>query len=250
MRKSVVFLGSKPIGYACLKHLIQMQSELNIRLSGILTNDNLRFNPGLSLLQLAQESNIPVFKDPDHIPPCDFLISVQYHQILKSHHIQRARLLAINLHMAPLPEYRGCNQFSFALLDQKKEFGTTLHVMDEKIDHGAILAEKRFPIPERCWVDELYQLTLDASMRLFEDSIAGILRGDIMGTPQEKLEGERGTQMHYRNEINAIKQIQLNWPEEQIDRHLRATFMPGFEPPFTYIQGEKIYLSRTWSKNG
>ncbi|MBK8684503.1 MAG: hypothetical protein IPN26_05660 [Bacteroidetes bacterium] len=75
----------------------------------------------------------------------DFLISVQYHQILNERHIQKARTLAINLHMAPLPEYRGCNQFSFAILDQYPEFGTTLHVMDERIDHGDILFEKDSP---------------------------------------------------------------------------------------------------------
>lgn len=250
MPKSVVFLGSKPIGYACLEHLIQKQNELSITLCGVLTNDNQRFDPELSLLKLAQDHHLPVIENPDQIPDCDFLISVQYHQILKKQHIEKARHLAINLHMAPLPEYRGCNQFSFALLDQKKEFGTTLHVMDERIDHGDILAEKRFPIPQRCWVETLYQLTHEASVQLFEEHIAGILGGEVTGIAQEHYLKARGSQLHYRNEINSIKHIQLDWPEEKIDRHIRATYMPGFEPPYTFIQGEKIYLSRTWSKNG
>ena len=65
--------------------------------------------------------------------------------------------------MAPLPEYRGCNQFSFAIVDGKKEFGTTLHKMEEGIDNGDIIAESRFDIPENCFVKELYELTYKTS---------------------------------------------------------------------------------------
>ena len=105
------------------------------------------------------------------MPNVDFIYSVQYHQILKKEDIQKAGIIALNLHMAPLPEYRGCNQFSFALLDNKKEFGTTIHQLDAQIDHGDLLFEKRFPIPENCWIEQLYSLTYDASLLLFKESL-------------------------------------------------------------------------------
>ena len=46
----------------------------------------------------------------------DIVLSVQYDQILRQCHIDKAGVIAINLHMAPLPEYRGCNQFFLPLL--------------------------------------------------------------------------------------------------------------------------------------
>ena len=246
-KQSVLFLGSKPIGYHCLNYLIQHQGALNIEIIGLLSNDNAAFDSSLSLKKLAQEHNIPFIAALNEMPVSDFLISVQYHEILKAHDIAKAKTLAINLHMAPLPEYRGCNQFSFAILDDKKEFGTTIHQMDARIDHGDIIAEKRFPIPTNCWVNDLYDLTYKASLTLFQENIANILSNQFSMKPQKDFESERGTSIHYRNEISDIKRIDLSWDKAKVERHIRATYMPGFEPPYTMIGNEKVYFSTTWN---
>ncbi len=247
-RQKILFLGSKPIGYYCLKHLIEHQDALNIDIQGILTNDNPRFNPDLSIGTLALEHQIPLIVKEDDMPETDYIISVQYHNILTKQQIAKAKKLAVNLHMAPLPEYRGCNQFSFAIVDRAKEFGTTLHVMDEGIDHGDLLFENRFTIPEHCWVDQLYHLTYDASLALFKDSISLILNEQYQRIPQSSLIPQRGTSLHFRKEMNSIKQIDLDWDAEKIERHIRASYMPGFEPPYCMIQGQKIYFEKTWVK--
>lgn len=247
-KQTVLFLGSKPIGYHCLAYLIQEQSSLNIDIIGLLSNDNSRFDSSLSLKQLAAQHAMVIYEDLDSMPEADFIISVQFHEILKPQHIAKAKQLAVNLHMAPLPEYRGCNQFSFAIDDECKVFGTTLHKMDAGIDHGDIIAEQRFAIPDNCWVEELYQLTYDASLALFKTNIESIIRGNYTLTPQHSLVSERGTSMHYRKEMDTLKQIDLNWDEEKIMRRLRATAMPGFEPPYAMVNNQKIYLSREWVK--
>lgn len=245
-KRTVLFLGSKPIGYHCFNFLLQQQSILNIHVIGLLTNNNTRFDASLNLKVLATEYNVPIFDSPDAIPEADFIYSVQYHQILSAQHIAKARIDAFNLHMAPLPEYRGCNQFSFAIIDGKTEFGTTIHRMDTRIDHGDLLFEKRFPVPPNCWVETLYELTESASIELFQSSLASLIQGDYVAIPQSDLEAERGTSLHFRNEINTIKEIDLTWEAEKISRHIRATSMKGFEPPYTFIGGEKVYLTRTW----
>src|SRR4051812_6354279 len=148
----VVFLGSKPIGYECLSYLLTQRQTLNIEIAAILTRVRKEFGEGHSLYDLASTNNIPVLTSLNDIPDCDIIYSVQYHQLLQPAHIARAGKICVNLHMAPLPEYRGANQFTFAILDEKKEFGTTIHKIDARIDHGDILFEKRFLIPENCWV--------------------------------------------------------------------------------------------------
>ena len=245
-KKSLVFLGSKPIGYHCLYYLIRQKDQLGIEIAGLLTNDNPRFSTTLSLRTLAEEHGIPVFDSLDELPTVDYLYSVQYHQILKEHHIHKAKKIALNLHMAPLPEYRGCNQFSFAIADQRDEFGTTIHQMDAGIDHGDIVFERRFKIPENCWVDELYELTFNASLDLFIETISEILNGNYTLTPQQQLVAERGTSLHYRSDINKLKVIDLNWSSDAIARHIRATYMPGFEPPYAMIGTQKIYFKKEW----
>jgi len=242
-KKSIIFLGTKPIGYQCLKYLIENQGSLNVQVAGVLTQKRKEFDQQADLGQLAGEHHIPVFDTPSEMPECDILYSVQYHKILRKEEIERARIIAVNLHMAPLPEYRGCNQFSFAIIDGKTEFGTSLHQIDPKIDHGALLFEKRFPMPENCWVQQLYELTEKASYELFTESLESLLKGDYSLTSQKNLEASRGFSLHFRNEIQALKQIDLNWPAAQMERHIRATSMPGFEPPYTSIGGKRIYFS-------
>ena len=247
---SLIFLGSKEIGYHCLDHLIQQQQLLGFRIAGILTNDRSLNNSSFSLRQLAMDHQLPLFNSLDEIPEVDWLYSVQYHAILKTHHLTKSKRLEINLHMAPLPEYRGCNQFSFAISEQRSEFGVSIHEMSPRIDQGDLLFESRFPIPDGCWVEQLYQLTFDASLTLFKLTLSDLLQNRFSRIPQEVLVKERGCSLHYRNEIDALKQIDLSWDKEKIERHIRATDMPGFEPPFAIIDGQKIYLSRTWNKNG
>jgi methionyl-tRNA formyltransferase len=243
VRKKIVFLGSKPIGYRCLEHLLQVKDELNIEVAGILTQARKEFEGDHDLPALAGQHGIPVLDNVNSLPVCDIVYSVQYHQILKTEHIGKARQIAVNLHMAPLPEYRGSNQFSYAIIDEKTEFGTTIHQIDERIDHGDILFQKRFPIPENCWVNDLYQLTFDASVRLFKQTLQHIVEGKYTTISQQSLVHKYGSSLHFRNEIADLKQINLDWDKEKIERHIRATYMPGFEPPFTLIDGKKIYFS-------
>ena len=240
---TIVFLGSKPIGYECLDFLIQQKSNLNIRIIGVLTKVRKEFSAAYDLAALAEEHDIPVMAQLEDIPECDIIYSVQYHEILKQQHLSKARQVAVNLHMAPLPEYRGSNQFSFAILEEKVEFGTTIHCMDAGVDNGDILFQKRFSIPENCWVGDLYQLTYKASVNLFRQTLGHIVEGKYSRLPQNLLIGKYGTSLHYRSEMADIKQINLLWNKEKIERHIRATSMPGFEPPYCVINGQKVYFN-------
>jgi len=243
--KKILFLGSKPIGHACLSFLIDHKFDLDCEIVGVLSNDNKRFDSSQSIKDLADSSSIPFIEDLDSILKLrnvDYIISVQYHLILKKNHVEVARELAINLHMAPLPDYRGCNQFSFAIYNRAKEFGTTLHRIETGIDSGAIIAEKRFVLEEGVNVEALYKKTFVESKKLFENNIKQILRGDYNLVKQSDLEAERGTNIYFRKDIEKLKEINLNDCAENIIKAVRATSMPGFEPPFSIVDGKKYYI--------
>jgi methionyl-tRNA formyltransferase len=148
--------------------------------------------------------------------------------------------------MAPLPEYRGCNQFSFAIIDKAKEFGTTIHRLEERADSGAIMFERRFKIPDNCFVKELYNKTFEESLLLFKESLPEIISSKYSFTGQEKLVGTRGTSFHFRKDIEKIKQIDLRWDKEKILRHFRATYFPPFDPPYAIKNGEKVFITPEW----
>ena len=244
VKKSIVFLGSKPVGYQCLQYLIAKADGLHLEITGVLTQIRKEFSDECDVATLATSAGIPVIKYPEEIPACDVLYSVQYHKILKKETIAKAALAAVNLHMAPLPEYRGSNQFSYAIIEGKTEFGATIHLIDERIDHGDILFQKRFPVSSDCWIEELYKMTEMASVELFRETLEQIMTGNFGGTPQSNYEVDKGAALHFKDEIKTLKQIDLDWNAEKIGRYIRATAMPGFEPPYAMLNGEKIYFSR------
>lgn len=243
----MVFLGSKPIGFRCLQYALTQQQTLGFQIVAVGTRQRLEFTGESNLYELAEQHNIPVISKTDEIPPCDWIYSVQYHEILKKHHLEQATQLAVNLHLAPLPEYRGSNQFSFAILDGATEFGVTIHEMNTGIDSGDILFEKRFPIKEDTWVQELYDESVQAAEMLFQSTLANLVQGRFTRIPQLARMRSYPSSLHYRHEINTIKKIDLSWPEERIHRHVRATSMAGFEPPFAEIGGKRVYLTQTYS---
>lgn len=240
MNKKVVFLGSKNIGLECLKILYNNQIKLNYEIVGVLSNPS-----NQSIKNYALDHNliyITSLQDYLYLEDVDICISVQYHKILKKIHINKANDLTINLHMAPLPEYRGCNQFSMAILEEKNIFGTTIHKIDKGIDSGDILFESRFKIPKNCFIEDLYSLTYKKSLQLFKKSLPKIIKMKFVSIPQKKLSKVRGTSIHYRKEIDSLKKISLSWNKNKIEKYIRALSMDGFTPPYIEIKGKKIFL--------
>lgn len=240
--KRVVFLGTKPIGAHCLAYLLEQRSALGIEVLAVGTQDRKEFSEHNTVSQLALEHGIPLIDHPDALPECDLIYSVQYHKILKQHHIDKAGMLAVNLHLAPLPDYRGCNQFSFAIFHGAATFGVTIHKLDSGVDSGDILFEDRFAMPEAVWVKDLFDISVAKGQTLFEATLRKVIKGDYVAQPQVPLIAQRGMHIHKRKDIDELKKIDLSEPEQKIQARIRATYMPGFEPPYTEIDGKQVYF--------
>ena len=80
-------------------------------------------------------------------------------------------------------------------------------------------------------------------MKLFKQTLSHIVTGNYSPVSQELLTAKYGVSLHYKKEIATLKVIDLTWDKEKIDRHIRATSMPGFEPPYHILDGEKVYFT-------
>lgn len=247
--KRVLFLGGKEIGLFCLDYLTSNAKMLQVELVGAVLSDKSISGEVSGIRELCISRSIPIIDSLDDIikiDRVDFIVSVQFHLILKAIHIAVAKKMAINLHMAPLPEYRGCNQFTFAILDEVTEFGTSIHRLEEGVDSGALICEKRFPVGRDEFVSELYAKTLQASMQLFANNIANILEGRSEMIYQNDLPQDRKRGFHLRNEINEAKRIDPSWSVEKQKRHFRATYFPPFSPPVLKTPGKDTELTIDW----
>lgn len=242
----VLFLGAKEIGEYCLNHILDHGQCALVAVGG---SRRKAFSEVMEAK--LQTLHVPRLNESDEILSYEFdiLMSVQYDRILKSRHLEVAKDVNVNLHMAALPEYRGCNQFTFAILDGKTEFGTTLHLMTEEADAGDILFERRFPMSPEDWVKDLHRRTVEESKTLFAESWERILKGDYRQIPQQDLLNQRTCSTHFRKEIEEVKEIQSSWPVERQKLHFRASYFPPFDPPVLVEGNHQRPLDMSWYEN-
>ena len=147
--------------------------------------------------------------------------------------------------MAPLPEYRGCNQFSHAILNNEKQFGATIHEMSRKIDSGKIFYERRFYIPENIFVDQLYDLTKKYSYDIFHQSILDIVDGQINTIKGVSTLG-RSENYYSRESIKHYKIIDSKWDLQKQLNVFRAFFFPPFKLPLLKVDDKLIQIDKKW----
>lgn len=112
---------------------------------------------------LAQKNDIDILqpedlKDKDFIAKIkeispDIIIVVAYGKIIPKEIIDIPRRGILNIHTSLLPLHRGAAPIQYAILQGDKETGVTIMKIDEKMDHGPIIAQEKISISE----DETYE---------------------------------------------------------------------------------------------
>jgi methionyl-tRNA formyltransferase len=72
----------------------------------------------------------------------DLLVVVAYGQIIPASVLSIPRLGAVNVHASLLPRHRGAAPVARAILAGDTKTGVTIILMDEKLDHGPVLATR------------------------------------------------------------------------------------------------------------
>jgi len=109
------------------------------------------------IFNLLNRKNIPILKltkNINHVDSIeliksynpDLLVSVLGNQIFKKDIINLAQKGCINLHTALLPKYRGLMPSFWVLKNQEKYTGVSVFYVDEGIDSGPIIFQKKIRI--------------------------------------------------------------------------------------------------------
>ncbi len=69
-----------------------------------------------------------------------------YMRILSPLFVRHYKDRVLNIHPALLPSFRGMDAFSQALAYGVKWTGTTVHIVDEDVDHGPIVYQMPVPV--------------------------------------------------------------------------------------------------------
>jgi|TARA_B100001540_G_C15781281_1_gene631155 methionyl-tRNA formyltransferase len=108
----------------------------------------------------------------------DLLVSIQGNEIFKKSIIKLAKKGCINLHTALLPKYRGLMPTFWALKNNEKYTGVSVFFVDEGIDSGPIIFQKRIEIKNQTQ-EELIIQTKKIGMEAIVEAIKLINEDNI-----------------------------------------------------------------------
>lgn len=91
----------------------------------------------------------------------------------------------VNSHFSILPELRGADPISFALLEGKKTTGVSLMLLVEAMDEGPILATKELDITDTDTSIELSTKLIQLSYRMLLETLPKYLTGEVTPYPQD-----------------------------------------------------------------
>ena len=64
-------------------------------------------------------------------------------KILSKKFIKKIKIPILNIHPSLLPKYKGLNTHEKAIINKDKYSGCSVHIVNEKIDAGKILSQKK-----------------------------------------------------------------------------------------------------------
>jgi methionyl-tRNA formyltransferase len=110
----------------------------------------------------------------------DLLVSIACPQILKKRTLEMPGKGCINIHGALLPRYQGLLPSFWVLAKGEPETGVTVHWVDEKIDHGAIILQERVRIRDDDTVHSLVRRSkIEVGKQLLVEAIRRIESGEL-----------------------------------------------------------------------
>lgn len=118
----------------------------------------------------------------------DLLVSILGNQIFKKDLISLAPKGCINLHTALLPKYRGLMPTFWVLKNNEKHTGVSVFFVDEGIDSGPIILQKKIEIKNMSQ-SELIKATKHLGMELIAESINLISQDKVklISNPDSKM---------------------------------------------------------------
>jgi methionyl-tRNA formyltransferase len=145
----------------------------------------------------------------------------------------------VNMHPGLIPFNRGWFPHVFSIIN-KKPTGATIHEMDETIDHGPVIVQKKIRV--QAWENssDVYKKIIEAETYLFEKNIRRIIERTYKA--KKTSNGNLNTSADFKKlcELDMNKKMKL---AEAIDL-LRALTHPPYSNAFFIDQtsGRKVYV--------
>ena len=243
----IVFMGTSLESVSVLSELI----KLDIQISAVFTRLAKPFGRGREarnppIKEYVDKNKIPLYqydslinhqiayKRLKDISP-DLIIVADFGLIIPSEILKLPPLGCLNIHPSLLPKYRGPSPVSSALLNEKKFTGVTIMVMDEGVDTGPIIAQKKVEFLPQENAKNLTERLFRIGAYLLGDIILVWETGKIKAIPQDE------SNATYSKKLSR-GDGEINWTNSAIDINKKILAYNPWPGAFTYWKGNRIKI--------
>ncbi|MCL2451742.1 methionyl-tRNA formyltransferase [Candidatus Saccharibacteria bacterium] len=192
----VVFFGTGSVAAASLEALIE-----SFEIEFVITKARKHRRDPAPVEELAIKHNLPLKFASDRAELDDLIatteitsragVIVDYGVIVSQHTIDKFPLGIINSHFSLLPEWRGADPITFAILSGQKTTGVSLMLIEPTLDTGQLLAQEELGIAQNETTPSLTDKLINLSNRMLNQYIPLYLDGEI--TPRDQIHPENAT---------------------------------------------------------
>ena len=194
-RLRIVFMGTPVFAVKTLAALLERGHEV----VGVYTRPDRRAGRGRKpsappVKTFAEERGIPVFQPetltPDEVSQLadlapDAIAVAAYGVFLPKAALDAPRLGCLNIHPSLLPKHRGASPVAASILEGAQTAGATVMLIDEGMDTGPILAQRRTKIRPSERADALTDRLFDMGSALLVEALDDWSAGRISPVPQD-----------------------------------------------------------------
>ena len=177
--------------------------------------------------------------------------SIEYEKIINVNKFKSNELF--NIHFSLLPKYRGCHTNFLQVYHGEKYSGVTLHKINNGIDEGDIIDQKKFMIKLNDTAYDNYFKLMKCSVLVFKKNINKIIKSKYNTKKQKLSSGHYYTRGSV--DYKKISKFNMKKPTLKIHNKIRSLIFPPFQIPVvngirvkkSLYKKNKIYLIESFS---
>lgn len=257
MDESIVFFGTGPVAAASLRLLAP-----SFHIEAIITKPRPPHHRGdVPVLDAASELQLPIVevsnkKDvSEKITPGRFksrlAVLIDFGIIVEQSVIDAFPFGIVNSHFSLLPQWRGADPITFAVLSGQSKTGVSLMLLTAAMDEGPLLAIGEMDLAPDVTTPALTEALVSLSAALLKDVLPKYVTGKVRGTSQEKVAAAVGysAEPSYSRKLTKEDSI-LDWtkPAAQLEREIRA--FAEWPKSRTILGGHAVIITEAHAEPG
>lgn len=250
----IIFFGSGAFGLPSLEGLIKAKENL----VAVITAPDKPKGRGLKLKETpikekATSYNLPVFQPEDTKEPHfretlsslnpDMGILIAFGSILNREIIALPKMGIINLHPSLLPKYRGSAPLPRAIIKGEEETGNSIIKIDEGIDSGEIILQKRAKIKPEDTAGSLSERMAREGAFLLLKAISLVKEGNLELKTQDEKEATFAPKLKKSDGL-------INWGKEADEIYNLVRGLNPWPSAYTFLEGKRLKIWETEVKEG